>query len=112
MRSEDLDQFAESHRMIEEYLQYIQSTVFTIYTVDSCYLDFGCFELPLISKRKSDPSFKVEILHQVIILLIRGEIAPKEQFLPFSTISEYISNLRSQITYLFGKFSCLICIFP
>ena len=33
---------------------------------------------------------------------IRGEMAPKEQFLPFSIIfSEYMFNLRSQITYLF-----------
>ena len=45
------------------------------------------------------------------ILWIRGEIAPKEQFLPFSTIfSVYIFNLRSQITYLFVKFGCSICI--
>ena len=46
------------------------------------------------------------------ILWIRGEIAPQEQFLPFSTIfSVYIFNLRSQITYLFVKFGCSICIF-
>ena len=45
------------------------------------------------------------------ILWIRGEIA-KEQFLPFSTIfSVYIFNLRSQITYLFVKFGCSVCIF-
>ena len=42
---------------------------------------------------------------------IRGEIAPEEQFHPFSTIfSEYISSLRSQIIYLFVKFGCSICI--
>ena len=42
------------------------------------------------------------------ILWIRGEIA----LLPFSTIfSVYIFNLRSQITYLFVKFGCSICIF-
>ena len=45
------------------------------------------------------------------ILWVRGEIAPKEQFLPFSTIfSVYIFNLRNKITYLFVKFGCLICI--
>ena len=46
------------------------------------------------------------------ILWIRGKIAPKEQFLPFSTkFSIYISNLKRQITYLFVKFGCSICIF-
>ena len=34
----------------------------------------------------------------------RGEIAPKEQFLLFSTLFHiYISNFRSQITYSFVK---------
>ena len=34
----------------------------------------------------------------------RGEIAPKEQFLLFSTLFYiYISNFRSQITYSFVK---------
>ena len=43
---------------------------------------------------------------------IRGEIAPQEQFLPFSTIfSTYISNKRSQITCSFVKFRCSIGIF-
>ena len=43
---------------------------------------------------------------------IGGEIAPQEQFLPFSTIvSTYISNYRSLITYSFVKFGCAICIF-
>ena len=43
---------------------------------------------------------------------IRGEIAPKEQFLPFSTIfSVYIFNYRSLITCSFVKFGCAICIF-
>ena len=46
------------------------------------------------------------------ILWIRGEIAPEEQFLPFPTIfSTYISNLRSQITCSFVKFSCSFGIF-
>ena len=46
------------------------------------------------------------------ILWIRKEIAPKEQFLLFSTIVlMYISNLRSQITYSFVKFGCSIGIF-
>ena len=30
-------------------------------TVDSRYLDFGYLELPLISKRKSDPCINIEI---------------------------------------------------
>ena len=47
------------------------------------------------------------------IFWIRGEIAPKEQFLPFSTIfSVYIFNVRSQITYLFVKFGCSFLHFP
>ena len=47
------------------------------------------------------------------IFWIRGEIAPKEQFLPFSTIfSVYIFNVRSQITYLFVKFGCSFLYFP
>ena len=41
----------------------------------------------------------------------RGEIAPKEQFLLFSTLFYiYISNLRSQIIYSFIKCSCSISI--
>ena len=43
----------------------------------------------------------------------RGEIAPKEQFLLFSTLFYvYISNLRSQITYSFVKCACSIYCFP
>ena len=34
---------------------------FIIITVDSCYLDFGYLEKALISKRKSDPCFNIEI---------------------------------------------------
>ena len=46
------------------------------------------------------------------ILWIRGEIAPKGQFFPFSTIFlVYIFNIRCQITYLFVKFGWSICIF-
>ena len=46
------------------------------------------------------------------ILWIRGEIAPQEQFLPFTTIfSIYISNKRSLITYSLLKFGCAIGIF-
>ena len=42
----------------------------------------------------------------------RGEIAPKEQFLLFSTLLYiYISNLRSQITYSFVKCCCSIYCF-
>ena len=43
----------------------------------------------------------------------RGEIAPKEQFLLFSTLFYiYISNFRSQITYSFIKCGCSIYCFP
>ena len=65
------------------------------YTVDSLYLDFGYLELPLISRRKSDPCFNIDrhLTSGNKILWIGGKIAPQEQFLPFSTIvSTYISN--------------------
>ena len=43
----------------------------------------------------------------------RGEIAPEEQFLLFSTLFYiYISNFRSQITYSFVKCGCSIYCFP
>ena len=43
----------------------------------------------------------------------RGEIAPKEQFLLFSTLFYiYISNFRSQITYSFVKCGSSIYCFP
>ena len=43
----------------------------------------------------------------------RGEIAPKEQFLHFSTLFHlHISNFRSQITYSFVKCGCSIYCFP
>ena len=45
----------------------------------------------------------------------RGEIAPKEQFLLFSTLFYtciYISNFRSQITHSFVKCGCSIYSFP
>ena len=43
----------------------------------------------------------------------RGEIAPKEQFLLFSTLFYiYISNFRSQITHSFVKCNCSIYCFP
>ena len=46
-------------------------------------------------------------------MLKRGEIAPKEQFLLFSTLFYiYISNFRSQITYSFVKCGCSIYCFP
>ena len=60
-------------------------------TVDSRYLDFGYLEQLLISKRKSSPCLNLTSGNK--ILSIRGEIAPREQFLPFSTIfSFYISK--------------------
>ena len=35
--------------------------VHALFTVDSRYLGFGYLEKPLISKRKSDPCFNIEI---------------------------------------------------
>ena len=47
------------------------------------------------------------------IMWKRGEIAPQEQFLLFSTLFYiYISNFRSQITYSFVKCGCSIYCFP
>ena len=47
------------------------------------------------------------------IMWKRGEIAPKEQFLFFSTLFYiYISNFRIQITYSFVKCGCSIYCFP
>ena len=47
------------------------------------------------------------------IMWKRGEIAPKEQFLLFSTLFYInISNFRSQITYSFVKCGCSIYCFP
>ena len=61
------------------------------HTVDSRYLDFGYLEQPLISKKKSGPCLNLTSGNKR--LSIRGEIAPREQFLPFSTIfSIYISK--------------------
>ena len=54
------------------------------HTVDSRYLDFGYLEQPLISKRNSGPCLNLRSGNK--ILSIRGEIAPREQFLLFSTI--------------------------
>ena len=42
----------------------------------------------------------------------KGEIAPKEQFLLFSTLFYiYISKFRSQITYSFVKCGCSFIVF-
>ena len=47
------------------------------------------------------------------IMWKRGEIAPKKQFLLFSTLFYiYISNFRSPITYSFVKCGCSIYCFP
>ena len=60
-------------------------------TVDFRYLDFGYLEQPHISKRKSGPCLNLTSGNK--ILSIRGEIAPREQFLPFSRMfSIYISK--------------------
>ena len=65
--------------------------IFLPTTVDSRYLDFGYLEQPLISKRKSGPCLNLTSGNK--ILSIRGEIAPREQFLHFSTMfSIYISK--------------------
>ena len=47
------------------------------------------------------------------IMWKRGEIAPKEQFLLFSTLLYiYISNFRGHIPYIFVKCGCSIYCFP
>ena len=40
------------------------------------------------------------------ILWKRGEIAPKEQFLLYSTILIYVSNFKSPVTHIFVKCGC------
>ena len=83
------------------------------YTVEPRYLELAYFELPLISKWKSGPCFNMKLWQQNKIMWKRGEIAPKEQFLLFSTLFYiYISNFRSQITYSFVKCGCSIYCFP
>ena len=78
--------------------------MFAILTVDSRCLEFGYLEQPLISKYLNLTSGNKR-------LSIRGEIAPREQFLPFSTIFLiYISKQRRLIAYSFVKFGCAICI--
>ena len=80
------------------------------YTVEPRYLELAYFELPLISKWKSGPCFNMKLTTGNKIMWKRGEIAPKEQFLFFSTILLYIfiSNFRCQITYSFVKCGCSI----
>ena len=66
-----------------------QYFIYNTITVDSRYLDFGYLEQPLISKRKSGPCLNLRSGNKILsikILWKRGEIAPEEQFLPFSTI--------------------------
>ena len=65
-----------------------QYFIYNTITVDSRYLDFGYLEQPLISKRKSGPCLNLRSGNKILsikILWKRGEIAPEEQFLPFST---------------------------
>ena len=57
-------------------------------TVNSRYLDFGYLEQPLISKRNSGPCLNLTSGKKR--LSIRGEIAPREQFLPFPQYFKYI----------------------
>ena len=46
------------------------------------------------------------------ILWKRGKVAPKEQFLLFSTIFSIYLEPRSQITYAFVKCGCSLYFFP
>ena len=46
---------------VKAYLKHIMNTTLVISTVNSCYLDFGYLEQPLISKKKSGPCFNTEI---------------------------------------------------
>ena len=57
------------------------------------------------------------LLFSTLFYIKKGEIAPKEQFLLFSTlfyiyIYIYLSNFRSQITYSFVKCGCSIYCLP
>ena len=71
-----------------------------VITVDSRYLDLSYLESPLISKWKSGPCFNMgNLTPGNKILWNRGEIAPN--FSSFPQYFEYMSNFRSQITYLF-----------
>ena len=45
------------------------------------------------------------------ILWIRGEIAPREQCLPFSTYFQHIFLVKGVKLHIFMKFGCSICIF-
>ena len=83
-------------------------------TVEPRYLELGYFELPLISKWKFGPCYNMKTMTTGNKMIWkRGEIAPKEQFLLFSTLFYiYISNFRSQITYSFVKCDCSIYCFP
>ena len=47
--------------LVEVVLVLAVKVVVVTYTVDSRYLDLGYLEQPLISKRKSDPCFSIEI---------------------------------------------------
>ena len=77
------------------------------FTVNSRYL-----ELPLISNIKSGPCLNKKVFQQVTkyVLWKREETAPKEQF-NFSTIFQYISDFKNQITYSFVKCGCSINFF-
>ena len=56
--------------------------------------------------------FEFENLSTVVkILWKRGDIAPQEQFLLFSTIFSLTSSFRSQMTYSFEMCGCLIYFF-
>ena len=114
---------------------FIQDTSLSSYTYPSCWITqcsysgiqgvMNCRKsLDIIHKIQSTLVISTSIILNnrlsprvnLVLLLSRyrtsGKFAPKEQFLPFSTIfSIYISNLNSQITYLFVKFGCSICIF-
>ena len=98
-----------------EYPQHIfVQKIRNVFTVEPRYLELAYIELPLISKWKSGPYFNHETMATGNkIMWKRGEIAPKEQFLLFSTLFYriYISNFRSQITYSFVKCGCSIYCF-
>ena len=81
----------------------VQTYVYKTGTVDSRYFDLAYLEAIIWSMLKHE---NLTIGNK--ILWERGEIAPKEQFLLFSTILSIYLYFRSQITYTFVKCGCSI----
>ena len=59
--NEFLGLFLEGKPLLNREAEITWESCFPESTVDSHYLDFGYLELPLISKRKSDLCFNIDI---------------------------------------------------